>query len=159
MYNMPRWNNPGRRRKINYNHNCKDYCWYYDLDNDDFEYLVMKLKNNERLTDKENERYGKYIYTIIYIVLCNPKFANKPHEERAELFEQAVFELLSGITTFNPDKGRLYSYSYRICYTAFCHYYTNKMDDAEKRKAIIEHCMEELRDYLEEYTDHKIKRH
>lgn len=156
---LPRWHKVNRTRKCNISYKDPMYVKYYDLDSTDFEYLVSKLQNNQRLTEDENNRYGIYILTICLIVQEHSKFKNKPVWEREEMIETQYFELLSGITTFNPDKGKIYSYAYRIAYTAAVHYYTNNMDDAEKRKAIIEHCMEELRDYLEEYTDHKIKRH
>lgn len=158
MYNLPRWKNPDRRRKINLSHEDPEYCWYYDLDNDDFEKLVLRLKAGERLDEKDNDRYGKYIYTIIFIAMSNPKFAKKPREERNELFEQAVMELLKGITTYNPDKGKIYSYAYRICFTSFCHYYTDKIESAKRQETIIEHCKEELREYYDDRFTHKTPR-
>lgn len=156
---IPRWRKIDRRRKLTIKYTDPDFNIYYDLDTEDFQNLVMKLKNEDILTEEENNRYGIWILTMCMIVQEHSKFKNKPVWEREEMIETQYFELLSGITTFNPDKGKIYSYAYRIAYTAAVHYYTNNMDDAEKRKAIIEHCMEELRDYLEEYTDHKIKRH
>ena len=157
MYNMPSWKDPGRRRRISLDHNDKDYCWYYDLDDADFTKLVMKLKSGQRLNETDNDRYGKYIYTIIYIAMSNPKFVNKSSDERNGMFEQAVMELLKGLTTFNPQKGRLYSFAYRICFTSFCHYFTEKIKDAEERKANEEHCRQELEDYYYEWSDHKIR--
>lgn len=159
MYDMPTWKNPGRPRRCNLSHLDEDYTWYYDLDSDDFEQLVIKLKNGEKLTEVDNDRYGKYVYTIIYIVLGNPKFSKKPHDERAALFEQAVYEMLTGLTTFNPSKGKIYSYAYRIAYTSFCHYYTNRAEEARRNGEIVKHCNEELDDYYEEYDDHKVPRH
>lgn len=156
---IPRWRKIDRRRKLTIKYTDPDFNVYYDLDVEDFQNLVMKLKNGDILTEEENNRYGIWILTMCMIVQEHSKFKNKPVWEREEMIETQYFELLSGITTFNPDKGKIYSYAYRIAYTAAVHYYTNKMDDAEKRKAIIDHCMEELRDYIEEYTDHKRKRH
>ena len=88
-----------------------------------------------------------------------PKFKNKPVWEREEMIEQQYMEMLSGITTFNPNKGKIYSYAYRIGYTAACHYYTDKIEEAKRQEAITEHCKEELWDYLEEFNDHKTRRH
>lgn len=156
---IPRWRKIDRRRKLTIKYTDPDFNVYYDLDAEDFQNLVMKLKNGDTLTEEENNRYGIWILTMCMIVQEHSKFKNKPVWEREEMIETQYYELLSGITTFNPDKGKIYSYAYRIAYTAAVHYYTNKMDDVEKRKAIIDHCMEELRDYIEEYTDHKRKRH
>lgn len=159
MYEMPTWKNPGRRRIIGLSHDDPSYCWYYDLDDVEFTDLVVKLKNDERLSEGENDRYGKYIYTIIFIALGNPKFSKKSHEERAALFEQAVYELLTGITTFSPNRGRLYSYAYRIAYTSFCHYYANAAEETKRSTSIREHCEEELEYYYDEFRDHKVPRH
>ena len=156
---IPRWRKINRRRKLTIKYTDPEFNVYYDLDTEDFQNLVMKLKREEILTEEENNRYGIWILTMCMIVQEHSKFKNKPVWEREEMIEQQYLELLSGITTFNPDKGKIYSYAYRIAYTAAVHYYTNKTDDAEKQNIIIEHCMEELKDYLEEYNDHKTKRH
>jgi hypothetical protein len=156
---IPRWRKIDRRRKLTIKYSDPEFNVYYDLDTEDFQNLVMKLKNSDILTEEENNRYGIWILTICMIVQEHSKFKNKPVWEREEMIEQQYLELLSGITTFNPDKGKIYSYAYRIAYTAAVHYYTNKATEVEKQNIIIEHCMDELKDYLEEYNDHKTKRH
>ena len=156
---LPRWRKVNRKRLTNISYLSPLFVDYYDLDTEDFTYLVMKLKNNERLTCDENDRYGKYILTMCLITMEGPKFKNKPVWEREEMIERQYMEMLSGITTFNPAKGKIYSYAYRIGYTAACHYYTDKIEEAKKQEAITEHCKEELLNYLEEFNDHKIKRH
>lgn len=156
---LPRWRKVNRKRLTNISYLSPLFVDYYDLDTEDFTYLVMKLKNNERLTSDENDRYGKYILTMCLITMEGPKFKNKPVWEREEMIEQQYMEMLSGITTFNPNKGKIYSYAYRIGYTAACHYYTDKIEEAKKQEAITEHCKEELWDYLEEFSDHKTRRH
>lgn len=64
-----------------------------------------------------------------------------------------------GIQRFNSKKGKIYSYAYRIAYTAACHYYTNKINDKKKKDAIEQHCNEELDDYMREFSDNKVPRH
>lgn len=157
---IPRWKKINRRRKINIQYTDPEYNKYYDLDLEDFQNLVIKLKNGEQLTDKENDRYGTYILTVSIIVQENIKFKNKSVVEREEMIEQQYMELLTGITKFDPDRGSsLYSYAYRIAYTASIHYFTKKKEDKEREEIIIDHCNEELRDYNEEYDTHKAKRH
>ena len=68
MYQMPRWTNPGRKRNCKASYTSPDYVKYYDLDLNDFTYLVNKLHDNKHLTTKENDRYAVYIYTVIYMV-------------------------------------------------------------------------------------------
>ena len=156
---IPRWRKINRRRKLDIRYTDPEFNSYYDLDSEDFQHLVNKLKDGDILTDQENDRYGKWILTMCMIVQENSRFKNKTVTEREEMIEQQYFELLSGITSFNPNKGKIYSYAYRIAYTAAIHYFTNKTEDVEKQQAIIDHCLEELNDYLEEYNDHKTKRH
>lgn len=129
---IPHWKDPNRKRKISISYNDKDYTKYYDIDSTDFEYLVSKLNNNERLTKEENDRYGIYIITICLIVQEHSKFKNKSVIEHEEILEQQYMELLQYITGFNPNKGKLYSYAYRIAYTAACHYYTFKKKEKEE---------------------------
>lgn len=153
----PRWNDPHRRRNIKANYKDADFCPYYDIDLADFQYLVMKLKADERLTDAENDRYGMYVLTMCKISQESPKFRDKPRNEKEEILEQQYFEMLPGLKLFNPNKGKLYSYAYRIGYTSACHYYTMKIDDARRQDLIEEHCKQAYEDYCEDVNDHKVR--
>lgn len=147
---LPIWSNPNRTRNNSIRYTDKDYVKYYDLDLQDLTGLIDKLRNKERLNVQENNRYGIYVITIALIVQENPKFKNKCLTEREEMLDQQILELLTGLPHFDKDKGSsIYSYAYRIGYTAACHYYTNKIKDYKKQKAIEDHCMSELNDYLE----------
>jgi len=153
-----RWNDPGRKRKTEISYGDKDYCKYYDLDLEDFTNIVSKLHDKKVLSHEENGRYAVYIYTVINIVFENDKFKGKPKDEREELSDQAVYELCTGLPSFDVSKGSsIYSYAYRICYTAFCHVYTNRERDRKKQDAIMKHCMEELHEYFDSINDHKIR--
>lgn len=157
---LPRWKSVQRRRNCNIRYDDPDYVKYYDLDSSDFEFLVSKLQHNIRLTEEENDRYGTYILTICLIVQEHKKFKMKPLFEREEMLDQMYYELLCAITGFNSSKGKIYSYAYRIGFTAACHYYTNKINDKKKCDAIEEHCLAELNEYLDEFTTtHKTQRH
>lgn len=155
---IPTWKKIDRKRKIDIRYTDPGFNDYYDVDMEDFQNMVLKLKNGGRLNYVENERYGKYILTICIIVQQGPKFKKKSIFEREEMIEQQYMELLTGLTSFVPGRGRLYSYAYRIAYTAACHYYTNKVEEFKKEQAIMEHCKEELADYYEEYSSHKTPR-
>ncbi len=156
-YFMPKWTNPGRKRNCKAKYNSPDYVKYYDIDLDDLTMLVNKLHNNKPLTAAENDRYAVYVYTMIYIVFENPKFKNKPYIEKVGLFEQAVFELLQALPKFEHDRGSsIYSFAYRCCYIAFIHYYNDMTDMFKKNKAIEQHWIEELDEYLEEFSSHKV---
>lgn len=154
---IPKWRAVDRKRKIKISYTDPDYRRYYDVDLDDFQQLVIKLKNNERLTDAENNRYGDYILAMCVMVLEGPKFRDKPRNEKEEILEQQYFEMLPGLKLFNPNKGKLYSYAYRIGYTSACHYYTMKIDDKKRQDLIEEHCKQAYEDYCEDVNDHKVR--
>lgn len=156
---LPTWKDPHRKRLCDIRYTDPNYCKYYDIDLVDFEQLINKLKKGETLSEAENNRYGIYILTVCVIVLEGPKFKNKPREEKEEVIEQQYFEMLPGLKLFNPDKGKLYSYAYRIGYTSACHYYTGKSDEYKRQKSIEEHCQEEYDLYLDEYRTHKVNTH
>lgn len=61
-----------------------------------------------------------------------------------------------GIQCFNSEKGDIYSYAYRIAYTAALHYYSNIVKEKKKKVAIEQHCQEALDDYMREYSTHKV---
>lgn len=155
--NLPRWKNPGRKRILLISHKDLKYCKYYDLDVEDFTNLVNKLHNKEILTEQENNRYGIYLITMTYIVLENSKFRNKSMQERNEIADQINYELCIGLPCFNKDKGySIYSYAYRIAYVAGCHYFTNKNREVKKEKIILDHCYEELQQYIDSISTHKV---
>lgn len=151
-----KWKDPHRKRNMDIRYTDKDYCKYYDLDLEDFEKLVLKLQSGKQLTESENDRYGVYILTMSYIVQEGPKFKYKSAIEREEMTDYQTLELLTGLMKYNPTKGKLYSFAYRIGYTSACHYYTDKIEDYNKQKAIMEHCISELDDYLYESCTHKV---
>lgn len=154
---LPLWRNPNRTRNNSIRYTDNDYVKYYDLDLQDLSELIDKLRNNERLNVQENNRYGVYVITIALIVQENSKFKKKCLTEREEMLDQQILELLTGLPHFDKDKGSsIYSYAYRIGYTAACHYYTNKIKDYKKHKAIEEHCMKELDIYLESISTGKV---
>lgn len=161
MYSLPKWKDPGRKRKIHISYKDPDFCKHYDLDLDDFTDLVTKLHSGQRLTPTQDERYASYLYTIIFITMENPKFRTKPADEKFELFDKAIYELVMAMPGFNPQRGSsIYSYAYRCCYVAFCHYYSEKNKELEKQLAIEEHCREELKFFYDEFIDfHKTEKH
>lgn len=154
---LPRWHKVDRRRKCNISYKDPMYVKYYDLDLSDFTYLVSKLRNNERLSEAEDNRYGIYILTICLIVQEHTRFKMKPLWEREEMIDQMYYELIPGLLLFDPERGSsIYSYGYRIAYTSACHYFTNKKKQEEHKSQIDEHIQQEIDDYLYEFSDHKV---
>lgn len=155
---LNKWRNPGRKRLVNISYKDPGYTKFYDLDLSDFTELVLKIKDGKVLNSQENDRYGIYILTIAYIVQESPKFKHKPTQEREEITDYQTFELLNGLPKFNPDRGSsIYSYAYRIAWVAGIHYYTDKINNYKKKQEIEKHCLEELAEYLDEISTHKVR--
>lgn len=134
-----KWKDPGRKRHQDLEYTSPEFIKGYDLDQSDFTYLNEKKKKNEPVTRDENDRYGIYIMTMIEIVLEGRKFNNKPFNEKCELRDQMVFELLQAIRGFDPNRGsKIFSYAYRCAYVAACHYYTSKAKEAAFAKRIYD---------------------
>ena len=153
-----RWKSPNRKRQVGIKYTDPAYVIGYDLDNEDFTEIIIKLKNKEALTAQEDKRYGEYVLTVIEMVLENSKFKAKTSEEKYEMRDQMYYELCSGLLSFKPEKkSNIFSYAYRIAYVAGIHYFTNKEKNRKKSEAIMEHCMEELQEYIDSITDHKVK--
>ena len=134
-----KWKDPGRKRKQDASYTDADFVPGYDLDQKDFTFINEKKKKNEPVTREENDRYGAYIMTIIEVVLEGRKFKNKPFNEKCELRDQMVFELLQAILGFDPSRGsKIFSYAYRCAYVAACHYYNDKKKEYDFTKRIYE---------------------
>ena len=153
-----RWRNPGRKRIIGINYQNPQYVVGYDLDNEDFAMIVGKLKEFGSITRDEDIRYGNYIRTMMEIVLENTRFKNKTVDEKFGMRDIMYYELCSGIRSFDVTKqSGIFSYAYRIAYVAGVHYFTNKEKERVKKEKIVNHCIEELQEYLDSITDHKVR--
>lgn len=121
----------------------------------DFTAINDKKIYGFEVSEKENDRYGIYILTIIEMVLENKQFKMKNSIEKGELREQMYFELCLGLMKFNSAKGSsIYSYAYRIGYTAACHYYTNLIKEKDRQKKLdgmLENLAHEYQNLFQEY--------
>lgn len=157
MYNQVFWINPGRKRDLKAKYDNVDYAWYYDLDQNDFTELVLKVKSNIALDYNEDVRYGKYIQTISEIVLENYRFKRKPQTEKSELRENMYFELAMALPKFDPTRGSaIFSYAYRVAYIAVIHHYKDIEKDRIKKEAIAAHVMSEYLEYKSDIGNHKV---
>ena len=66
---MPSWKKVCRKRELDIRYTSPNFVHFYDIDLIDFEELVNKLKQNIRLTEPENNRYGEYVLAMCMIVL------------------------------------------------------------------------------------------
>ena len=134
-----KWKDPGRKRKHDISYTDEDFVKGYDLDQTDFTAINEKKRHNLAVTREENDRYGTYIMTMIEIVIEGRKFKNKGYEEKYQLRDQMVFELLQAILGFDPTRGsKIFSYAYRCAYVAACHYYSEKQKEYDFTKRVYE---------------------
>lgn len=155
---IPRWKDPKRKRNTEISYKDPDYCKYYDIDLEDLTHIVSILKEGNILSEAENDRYGTYIITMSLIAMESPKFKNKTRMEREEILDYMTYELLNGITKFDLHRGSsIYSYAYRIAWVAGIHYYTDKINNYNKKQEIEKHCLEELAEYIDEISTHKVR--
>ena len=156
-YKLVRWSDPHRRRILNISYKDPRFCKYYDLDQNDFTYLVSKMKINMPLSEQENDRLGMHIFTMILNVLESPKWKKKSEEEREDLLEFASLELTQALPKFDPTLGKkIYSYAFTCCVNAFNLKYRKEKREKNKDKRIQKHLDECFRDYLGEITDGKV---
>ncbi len=156
-YILPRWIDPHRRRILNISYTDPRFCKYYDLDQNDFTLLVMKMQSNIPLTEPENDRLGVHMYTMILNVLETPKFKQKPQKEKEELFEYAAGELSCALFKFDPTLGKkIYSYAFTVCLNAFNMKYRVEQRLKRKEKKIQKHLDECFSDYMGEISDGKV---
>lgn len=152
-----RWKDPHRKRIVDIRYTDPEYVPGYDIDCSDFSNIVQSIKNKEEITKDQDTRYGHYIMSIIEMVICSPKFKGNDRMTKFNLRDQMYFELCSGILSYNPNKkSNIFSYAYRIAYVAGCHYFTNKNKEVKKEKIILEHCYEELQQYIDSISTHKV---
>lgn len=152
-----RWHSPNRKRIVDIRYDDPEYVPGYDIDVQDFTEIVKCNKDRVRLSTDQDTRYGHYIMSIIEMVICSPKFKGNDRMTKFNLRDQMYFELCSGILSYNPDKkSNIFSYAYRIAYVAGCHYFTNKNKEVKKEKIILDHCYEELQQYIDSISTHKV---
>ena len=148
---IPAFKPTKRRRKLSISFHDPDFVKYYDLDSEDLHNLVLKLKNGVALNDPENERYGVHILTLCRMVLAHLKFRNLPMPVKSAIVDEMYFELLSKLHKFDPSHGSsIFSYAYRIGYTAGIHYFEREERTKRHDLIIADHCQKCLNDYLEE---------
>lgn len=152
---IPRWKKVNRKRKIQISYSDPDFVQYYDIDLTDFTDIVLKLKNNQDLTEQESIRYGLYVITICMITLEGPKFVKKTKAEKEKMIEVQYYELLTKIHNFDPTLGSIYSYSYKIAWNAGIHYFKDLIKNDKREKRIQAHLDACLGDYKSEVTSGK----
>ena len=90
--------------------------------------LVIRQKT-EKLSYQEEQLYGQLLMTLCKIVMKHHVFRNQKPELKEECLMEGLANIIEkGIRGFNPEKGRAYSYLYRLCYTAGIHVLEAKND-------------------------------
>lgn len=84
-----------------------------------FEPLLVKKIAQGKLSEKEDMLYGQLILSLVEIVLNNPKFKYQSEYLKDDIRLEMIEDILTNVPkTFNPTKGKAYSYAFRTAYTA-----------------------------------------
>lgn len=92
------------------------------LPNDIYQDLVIK-KQQGNLTPNDDDLYGSCVMTLTEIVLNCRKMKFQNEDVKDDCRCEAIIALLDAVPRyFKPEKGsKVYSFAYRICYTAMIH--------------------------------------
>lgn len=108
--------------------------------NEIFQNLLMKRKNKEELSEYEDYIYGCALNSLVHILMKNKHFCL----QTPEIQDECRLEMLCAIPTiengFDKDKGKAYSYAFRIFYTEGIHVLErwNEMNDTFVLESDIE---------------------
>lgn len=84
--------------------------------------LILRQQNKEKLSIREHELYGSLLLSMVEIVLKNHKFRHKDADLKSEIESAMVEKLLTRvIDQFDSEKGKAYSYCFRLCYNSGIH--------------------------------------
>ena len=59
------------------------------------------------------------IYQIASHLLTSKNFVRYPYHEKQDMMQEAVLKCLANLKNFKPEKGIIFSYFTRCCWTAF----------------------------------------
>lgn len=119
-----------RRRKLSSPYTEDGFVPRYDIDRTDLAELVRK-RQQEDLTRDEESRLVDYLVAICGVVLCLPRFVNKPTDIKQEMMSIMLTVMLQYLPRFDFTKiskrtnkpSHPFSYLYRIAYTQANNYY------------------------------------
>jgi hypothetical protein len=153
---IPEYHCHDRNRKCSISYLDPDFRRLYDLDKADFQSLVQKLQLNIPLDYRENMRYGDYLLTMCLIVLEHIQFRKKTKSTKEKILDDMYMKLIEKVTNFDPNKGSVYSYAYRLAFTAGCNYFNDLIRDQKNQKKLDEHVRSCVEEYLDDVSDHRV---
>ena len=149
----------GRYRTYDVSHLDPSYVWMYDLDRSDLEFLMRKKSVTDKLTFEENDRLGKYIITLIGVVLSGTTYVTKDLLLKKECMDFAIMYVLdSWQNSFSADTvERPAGFMWRCCSVACARFFRSKKRSKSKEDRISEHLNSCLTDYHFEIRGGKVE--
>lgn len=92
--------------------------------NDILQHLVLKYQDNDGILSTEDDyMFGCCLQTLIKIVLNNAKFRYQDEIIRSDIRTEAYCDILTALKNklFDQNKGKAYSYCFRLAYVAGIH--------------------------------------
>ena len=151
-----KWEPIDRKRRKDIAYTDKSFVRAYDIDMADFSSLVDKFNKTE-LEHAEQDRLQLWVMTMMNIVLENPK-VNPGRDELEDLADQIFYDMWRSLKYIKPNT-KPYSYVYLAGITAVSTFYSKKIRERQKVKAIEEHIDEVYREYMAETADPKTPIH
>jgi hypothetical protein len=153
---IPEYHSHDRNRKCNISYIDPDFRKYYDLDKVLFQNLVTRIQRGEVLNDRDNDLYGMSIITICLIVLEHIQFRKKAKSVKEKMLDEMYLKVVDKIRNFNPAKGAIYSYAYRLAYTSAANYFNDLIRDQKNQKKLDQHIRSCVEEYLDDVSDHRV---
>lgn len=155
-YELPRWKPVNRLRLLKISYRDPQFVQFYDLDQQDFSSIALKLKNGIRLSENEDYRYWVHVATVILQVLEKPEWKAKSYKEKCSLYEFALPRVLKAVPSYDPARGTVLNIAFQACKNGFNMYYRRMKQTANKEKRIQDHLESCFSDYISEISDGKV---
>jgi hypothetical protein len=106
--------------------------------NEVLEDLLIRQQSGP-ISYREQELYGALLMTLVKIILKNHVFRNQKPDVKAECYTDGLTNIIEKAKRgYDPNKGRAYSYCYRLAYTAMIHVLEAKNDRMDLQMALAE---------------------
>lgn len=153
---IPEYHIHTRNRKCNISRWDPDFHVLYDLDKTLFQDLVTRIQSGEVLSSRDNDLFGECVITICLIVLEHIQFRKKPKSTKQRMLDEMYLKVVDKIRNFDPSKGAIYSYAYRLAYTSAANYFNDIIREQKNQKKLDQHIRDCVDDYISDITDHKV---
>jgi len=77
------------------------------------------------------------MYTIATHLLEHTRFSRYPKQEKDDMRQEGVLKCVKNLKNFNPEKGTIFNYFTRCCWTAYIVHLTEYYKDLNEKRELI----------------------